>query len=147
MVTITTKSKSYSELITLLTFEDRLSYLQIHGRVGYDTFGFDRVFNQRFYCSKEWQSVRNEVIVRDGGCDLAMNDFEIDGSIFIHHMNPISMDDLKNLTEFLLDPEYLICTSLRTHNSIHFGIDLKIPKPQMITRVKNDTSPWLNRKD
>lgn len=133
--------RTYSELITLPTFEERFEYLKLNGVVGKETFGFDRIFNQKFYKSKEWLNVRDFVIVRDNGCDLGIEGHEIHGRIIIHHMNPISVDDIKNATDFLLNPEYLISTIDNTHNAIHYGDeDLLITAP--IERTKNDTCPW-----
>lgn len=133
--------KTYSELILLPTFEERYRYLRLGGKVGEETFGFDRYLNQQFYKSDAWLSVRDHVIVRDMGCDLGMEDREIHGRILIHHMNPISVDDIRNRTEFLLDPEYLICTTKTTHDAIHYGDEgLLIIAP--IERTKNDTCPW-----
>lgn len=133
--------RTYSELITLPTFEERYEYLRLGGMVGEETFGFDRYLNQSFYKSKEWLSIRDKVIVRDNGCDLAMEDREIHGRILIHHMNPITKEDILNRSEFLLDPEYLICTVKNTHDAIHYGdASLLITAP--IERSKNDTCPW-----
>lgn len=133
--------KTYSELIQLPTFIERYRYLRIGGSVGEETFGFDRYLNQKFYKSAEWLSARNYVITRDLGCDLGMEDREIYGRILIHHMNPISIDDIVNRTELLLDPEYLICTTKNTHDAIHYGDEnLLIMGP--IERSKNDTCPW-----
>lgn len=133
--------KTYSELITLPTFEERYRYLKLDGRVGEETFGFDRYLNQTFYKSKEWRAIRNEVIVRDNGCDLGIPDREITGMILIHHMNPITVDDILTQSDYLLNPEYLICTVKNTHNAIHYGDEsLLITAP--IERRPNDTSPW-----
>lgn len=133
--------RSYSELIKLKTFEERYKYLQLGGSVGKDTFGFDRYINQRFYRSQEWKSIRNEVIVRDNGCDLGVEGYDIHGRIYIHHMNPILLKDIEDCTEFLLNPEYLITTTHRTHNAIHYGDEsLLILDP--VVRTANDTCPW-----
>lgn len=137
----TTNIKTYSELIKLPTFIERYRYLRLTGRVGEDTFGFDRYLNQVFYKSKEWQRIRDKVIVRDNGCDLGIEDREIYGKILIHHMNPITDKDILNVTDILLNPEYLICVSHITHNAIHYGDEsLLITEP--IVRTKNDTCPW-----
>lgn len=133
--------KCYSELIHLKTFEERFQYLRLYGKIGQDTFGFDRVFNQMFYKSREWKSIRNEVIVRDNGCDLGVEGYEIHGRILIHHMNPISLDDIRNNTDFLMNPEYLITTVLSTHNAIHYGDENLLVK-EPIERTKFDTCPW-----
>ena len=136
-----TSIKTYSELIKLPTFEERYRYLRLSGRVGKDTFGFDRYMNQNFYRSREWKRIRDEVIVRDNGCDLGIEDRIIHGKILIHHMNPITDRDIFDLTEFLLDPEYLICVTHTTHNAIHYGDeDLLITNP--VIRTRNDTCPW-----
>jgi hypothetical protein len=133
--------RTYSELITLPTFEERYRYLKLGGRVGEETFGFDRYINQIFYQSDEWRSIRDFVIVRDGGCDLGMPDREIHTRILVHHMNPIRQEDILRRSKFLLDPEYLICTIKNTHDAIHYGDEsLLILAP--IERTKNDTCPW-----
>jgi hypothetical protein len=111
------------------------------GVVGIDTFGFDRVFNQMFYSSKEWHDIRNHVIVRDNGCDLGVPGYDIHGRVHIHHMNIVDMSDLKNRTKILLDPEYLITTTHRTHMAIHYGNENTLPKG-IIERTPNDTCPW-----
>lgn len=133
--------KTYSELSRLKTFEERYQYLRLNGSVGRETFGFDRYLNQVFYRSQKWKSIRNQVIIRDNGCDLGIEGREINGRILIHHMNPISLDDIVNESDLLLDPEYLICTVHSTHNAIHYGDEnLLILDP--IARSKNDTCPW-----
>ena len=134
--------RTYSELIQLPTFEDRFKYLQLNGSVGTETFGFDRIFNQRFYRSREWKACRDFVIIRDDGCDLGIEGYEIYGqNVLIHHLNPISLNDISDRTEFLLNPEYLITTTHRTHNAIHYGDeDLLIKGP--VIRTKYDTCPW-----
>lgn len=133
--------RTYSELILLPTFEERFEYLRLNGRVGTDTFGFDRIFNQMFYQSKEWKTIRDAIIVRDYGCDLGLEGYEIYGKIIIHHLNPISLKDIENVTDYLLNPEYLITTTHSTHNAIHYGDKNLIPKAP-IERRKNDTCPW-----
>lgn len=135
--------RSYSELITIPTFEERFRYLKLDGRVGEETFGFDRYLNQAFYKSEEWLRVRDLVIVRDNGCDLGIEGREIYGRILIHHMNPITIDDIAKRSKYLLDPEYLITTVKNTHDAIHYGDDsllIKLP----IERTRNDTCPWKN---
>lgn len=134
--------RTYSELIKLPTFKERFEYLKLGGIIGEETFGFDRYLNQMFYKSREWKKLRNDIIVRDNGCDLAMPDREIiDQTILIHHMNPLTKEDILNMTEFVLNPEYLICTILNTHNAIHYGnSDLLYQEP--IIRYKNDMCPW-----
>lgn len=134
-------TKTYSELIKLKTFKERYEYLRLDGLIGEETFGFDRYMNQKFYKSKEWKRIRDQVIVRDNGCDLGVEGYEIGGRILIHHMNPILLKDIQTLSEFLLNPEYLICTTLDTHNAIHYGnSNLLVIEP--IERTKNDTCPW-----
>lgn len=133
--------KTYSELIQLPTFEERFEYLKIKGYVGKETFGFDRFINQKFYRSTEWKQVRNQVIIRDNGCDLGIEGREIPDRIYIHHMNPIDVSDISDATEFLLNPEYLICVTHNTHNAIHFG-DVENLNRGSIERSKNDTCPW-----
>ena len=133
--------RTYSELITLPTFEERYRYLKIGGTVGAETFGFDRYLNQSFYKTKEWLRIRDHVIVRDQGCDLAMIDREIRGKILIHHMNPITKEDIVRRSKYLLDPEYLICTVKNTHDAIHYGDESLLIKAT-IERQKNDTCPW-----
>ena len=133
--------RTYSELITIPTFKERFEYLKLDGRVGEETFGFDRYLNQTFYKSSEWRSVRDAVIIRDCGCDLGMPGHEIYGKILVHHMNPISMEDIVHRSQYLLDPEYLICTIKNTHDAIHYGDgSLLITGP--IERKPNDTCPW-----
>lgn len=134
--------RTYSELITYSTFEQRFEYLKLNGSVGKDTFGFDRIFNQKFYRSKEWKSVRNFVILRDNGCDLGIEGYEINNQgAYIHHLNPIVLEDIEKKTDYLLNPEFLITTTHRTHNAIHYGDkELLILSP--IERTKNDTCPW-----
>ena len=133
--------RTYSELITLPTFEERFRYLQLGGKVGEDTFGHDRYLNQIFYTSDEWRRIRRDVIVRDNGCDLGIQDREIHGLIIIHHMNPITIEDIINRSEFLLNPEYLISTVKNTHDAIHFS-DERILITDPIERRPNDTCPW-----
>ena len=133
--------RTYSELIAIPTFEERFKYLQLNGNVGAETFGYDRVFNQRFYSSLEWKRLRDEIIFRDNGCDLGILDRRIVGKIFIHHMNPIMLEDIRESSEFLLNPEYLICMSFETHNAIHYGDENLLFKAP-IERKQYDTCPW-----
>lgn len=133
--------KTYSELITLPTFEERFRYLRLRGAVGEDTFGFDRYLNQTFYRSAEWKRVRDLVIIRDNGCDLALEGHEIYGKILIHHMNPITVKDIRTASELLLNPDYLICVTHATHNAIHYGDEHLLVKAP-IERTPNDTCPW-----
>ena len=137
----TTTIRTYSQLKQLQTFEERYDYLKLGGVVGEDTFGFDRYLNQNFYRSREWKRVRDEVIMRDNGCDLGVDGHEIRGKILIHHMNPITSEDIHRVSDYLLNPEYLICVTHRTHNAIHYGDEsLIITAP--IERTQNDTCPW-----
>lgn len=141
MVIVMRTIRTYSELTRLPTFEERFRYLKLDGLVGKDTFGFDRYLNQEFYRSKEWKEVRDFVIVRDNGCDLGMDGYEIVGRIYIHHMNPITVNDIVHSSDFLLNPDYLICVSHNTHNAVHYGDeDLLVTVP--VERRKNDTCPW-----
>lgn len=135
--------RTYSELSRITNFEERYEYLKLNGVVGKETFGFDRIFNQMLYSSKEWLSRRDEIIVRDNGCDLGVEGFEIPKGvkIFIHHMNPISLEDIQNRTEIVMDPEFLITTIFRTHNAIHYG-DKSLLLLEPIQRTRNDTCPW-----
>lgn len=133
--------KTYTELILFRTFEDRFNYLRLNGRVGEETFGFDRYFNQLFYRSKEWKDIRNFVIARDNGCDLAIPEREIITRAIIHHMNPISINDIHNSTDYLLNPEYLITTTKETHNAIHYG-DASILIKDYVERKPGDTKLW-----
>lgn len=133
--------KTYSELKTLTTFKERFRYLKLNGQVGKDTFGFDRWLNQIFYKDPEWKSIRDYVIVRDNGCDLGIDGYEINGRILVHHMNPITKMDIVERSEYLLDPEYLISTVHRTHNAIHYG-DESLLFTMPIERTRNDTCPW-----
>lgn len=134
--------RTYSELVKLETFDDRFRYLQLNGEVGKDTFGFDRFLNQDFYRSKEWKRARDLVIARDLGCDLGVEGFEIHGKLMIHHMNPITPKDIMEFTDYLVDPEYLVCVSYDTHNALHFGDDSILEANKLITRKPNDTCPW-----
>lgn len=133
--------RCYTDLIQLPTFEERYQYLRLGGLVGQDTFGFDRYLNQKFYHSHEWKQIRNKIIIRDEGRDLAMPGYELDHGIYIHHMNPIKADDLINVPDDILNPEYLICVSKRTHDAIHFGDSSLLPKLPT-KRTPNDTCPW-----
>lgn len=133
--------RTYSELSRLQTFDERFNYLQLNGVVGKDTFGFDRYFNQLFYRSKEWKHIRNIVIIRDNGCDLGCEGHDIYDKILIHHMNPISIEDINKSSDILLNPEFLICTSQLTHNAIHYGDKSQLIKEPLI-RTPGDTCPW-----
>ena len=134
------QTRRYSELVRLRTFEERFNYLRLNSKLGIETFGFDRYLNQSFYTSREWKRVRNEVIVRDSSCDLAIPERELFGLVHVHHMNPITIDDIDRGSEFLLSPEFLITVSSRTHNAIHFG--KAAPQEIPIERRKGDTKLW-----
>lgn len=133
--------RTYSELRQISTFEDRYRYLELHGVVGAPTFGWDRYINQRFYSSRQWKQLRHHVIVRDDGCDLGVLDREIHSKIIIHHMNPMSVDDIVHGDDGILDPEFLITTTLKTHNAIHFGDERLLVKP-FAERRPGDTKLW-----
>lgn len=133
--------KTYTELVSIPTFEERFRYLEIEGLVGRETFGFDRYLNQKFYRSPEWKRVRQEVIIRDNGCDLGIEDRPIFGKIIIHHINPISIDDLTQKESWVLNPEFLISTCKKTHDAIHYS-DESILFVEPIERKPNDTCLW-----
>lgn len=133
--------KTYSELVRLPTFEERFEYLKLKGSVGKDTFGHNRYLNQVFYTSQEWRRLRDEIIIRDNGCDLGIEGREIGGKIYIHHLNPLGVNDVLTHSEYLVNPEYLICVSFETHNAIHYG-DINLLPRDPIERKRNDTCPW-----
>jgi hypothetical protein len=135
------KIRSYSELIELETFEERFEYLSIRGQVGCETFGFNRWVNQRFYTSQAWRRLRHQVIIRDRSCDLGVEDHEIHSRLIVHHMNPITQEDIENATDMALDLENLICTTHNTHNAIHFGDASLLPQP-FVPRQPGDTKLW-----
>ncbi len=136
--------RTYRELIRLPSFRDRYEYLKLSGQVGQETFGFERYLNQSFYHSSEWRPIRDRVIARDLGCDLGMEGYEIHGRIYIHHMNPITVEDIRQATDLLTDPEYLICTTHNTHNAIHYG-DASLLLTEPVERTPYDTCPWKGR--
>ena len=133
--------RTYTELSKLNSFLERYEYLRLGGKVGEETFGFDRYLNQIFYKDPEWLEARDNVIIRDGGCDLGMSDREIKGKILVHHMNPVTKDQILRRDPILFDPEYLICTIKSTHDAIHYG-DETLLMLDPIVRTKNDTCPW-----
>lgn len=133
--------RTYNELMLLPTFEERFKYLKLSGRVGEETFGFDRWINQKFYRSAEWKHLRDQVIIRDNGCDLGVEGREIYGKILIHHMNPITKKDILDRTDLLLNPMYLISVTKQTHDAIHYS-DESILINDPIVRSRNDTCPW-----
>ena len=133
--------RTYSELITIPTFEERFEYLQLKGSVGKDTFSYDRYLNQVLYRSPEWKRLRNQIIIRDCGCDLACEGYDIHSKVLIHHLNPITVEDVIARSRKVFDPDNLVCVSHNTHNAIHYGdMDLLVTEP--IIRTKNDTCPW-----
>lgn len=133
--------RTYSELITIPTFEERFEYLKLNGSIGLETFGHDRYLNQILYNSPEWRRFRPEIIVRDNGCDLACEGYEIFGKILIHHINPITAQDILNRNSKVFDPENVITTVHNTHNAIHYG-DKNLLITEPIERSRNDTCPW-----
>lgn len=137
------KIKTYSEMIQLPTFEERFRYLKLGGGIGVETFGSDRYLNQRFYNSPEWKSFRDKVIIRDNGCDLAFEEYVINGSIIIHHLNPLSIKDILDRNPALFDMENVVCVSHRIHNAIHYG-DESLLYSKVNVRKKNDQCPWKN---
>lgn len=135
------RNRNYTELSRLKTIEERYEYLKLSGRVGEDTFGFDRYINQMFYKSKRWRKARDLVIIRDNGCDLGVEGFEINDKILVHHMNPITLEDIEEERDWIFDPEYLICSSDRTHKAIHYGDERLLPQLPK-ERRPGDTCPW-----
>lgn len=135
------KTRRYSELRRLDTFEDRYRYLAMNGEVGEATFGFDRYINQMFYQSRQWRQTRNEVITRDLGCDLGIDGYEIHSRLLVHHMNPMTPDDIRHVNEAILDPQFLITTTHATHNAIHYGDERMLAKP-FVPRQRGDTKLW-----
>lgn len=135
------KIRRISELLNFDSFEERFEYLKLGGQVGESTFGFDRHINQKFYQSLEWKRARQQVIVRDNGCDLGVYGYEINGGLVIHHINPMSVDDIIHGEDWIFDPNYLICTSSATHNAIHYG-DSSLLKTNFVERAPGDTKLW-----
>lgn len=136
------KIRTYSELKKFNTIEERFEYLKLNGEVGVATFGYDRIFNQNFYASKIWKDARRKVIIRDGGCDLGIPGYEVNDHITIHHMNPVTKEDIvKENWEYLTDPEFLISASYNTHKAIHFGDQSLLPKLP-VERSPGDTCLW-----
>ncbi len=136
--------RTYSRLILLLTFEERFEYLKLGARIGESTFGFERHLNQVFYRSPEWKEIRRKVILRDEGCDLAIADREILDRIEIHHINPITAEDIENREAILFDLDNLICVSPNTHKAIHYGDASLLMRSKPVVRRPNDTCPWKN---
>ncbi len=137
--------RTYTDLKALKTWEERIRYLKLDGVVGGETFGFDRYLNQMFYRSTEWKRVRRDIIIRDKGTDLGIDDREIVGKIYVHHMNPLEVKDIVDSTDYLLNPEFLICCSKATHDYIHYGVKSNVPKV-VTERSPFDTSPWRKQK-
>jgi hypothetical protein len=135
-------NKSYSELIQLTSFEDRFKYLEIGGHIGIDSFGFNRYLNQNFYHSPEWLQVRDKVIIRDQGMDLGVDGYPINGRIVIHHINPITIEDVIDRNPDIFNLDYLICCSHQTHNALHYGNEDYLSRFQVVERKPNDTVPW-----
>lgn len=134
-------SRNYSELRQLETFNDRFHYLALRGNVGETTFGFNRWVNQGFYTSREWRQTRDQIIVRDNGCDLGLEGFEIHSGLYIHHLNPLTLDQIESGDDCLLDPDNLITVTHRTHNAIHYGDEKLLPQP-LVERRTGDTKLW-----
>lgn len=135
------RTRCYTDVRRIPTFEERYEYLRLDGQVGEATFGFDRWVNQRFYTSPQWRRARNEVILRDMGCDLGIRGHEVPFGLLVHHMNPMTVEDIEHGRDWILDPEYLICTSKRTHNAIHYGSDHLLPRAP-VERRPGDTKLW-----
>lgn len=133
--------RRYSELVRLPTFEERFEYLKLCGNVGESTFGFDRYLNQALYTSQKWRTTRDEVLIRDNACDMGLEDWPINGRIIVHHMNPLTLEDIENMADEIFDPEYLVCVSHNTHQAIHYGDVSLLPKLP-IERKPGDTCPW-----
>ena len=135
--------RTYDELIKFKTYEERVRYLRIKQKVAQETFGSNRYLNQAFYKSPEWLAIRNRVIIRDLGCDLGLEGYDINGEpVYIHHMNPITEEDIINQSEYLLNPKYLICVTKATHDLIHYGSDILLQSSITQERKENDTCPW-----
>lgn len=135
------KVRSYSELRRFDTLETRFRYLQLNGQVGDSTFGFDRYMNQLFYQSAEWRQIRRLVIIRDEGCDLGIPGYEIHKGLYIHHMNPMTIDEISSGDPRILDPEFLITVTHKTHNAIHYGTEQQLPRLP-VDRKAGDTKLW-----
>ena len=134
--------RTYHELSKLKTYRERFEYLLLNGVVAEDTFGFDRYFNQKFYKSIEWRRLRNQIIIRDNACDLGLDGYDIFGKVIVHHINPICLDDISWCSEFLMNPDYLICVAMDTHNAIHYGDLGYLDAKKQIVRRPNDTKLW-----
>lgn len=137
----TMKIRTYRELSEIETFEERYQYLRLGGNVGESTFGFDRWVNQQFYRSRQWKNIRSHIIVRDNGCDLGIPGYDIARGLLVHHMNPVSVENIKHGEEWILDPNFLITTSLQTHNAIHYGDESLLPRSPTVRKI-GDTTLW-----
>lgn len=140
------KIRTYSEMIQFKTFSERFRYLKLQGQVGSETFGYDRYLNQVFYRSPEWKRIRNLVIIRDNGCDLGVEGYDIYDKIIIHHMNPILLSDIQDRNPDILDPEFLVCVSHETHNGLHYGDEQLLRSNEFAIRTEFDTCPWKEKK-
>lgn len=138
------KIRTYTELLTYNDYDSRLRYLKLNGSVGLETFGYERWLNQRLYSSREWRQLRDYIIVRDNGFDMGLKEHPISGKVIVHHMNPITVDDISDASEMVFNPEYLICVSLDTHNLIHYGY-VNSKDMASIERLPNDTCEWRNK--
>lgn len=138
--------RSYSELKKLNTLKDRFRYLSLDGKVGIETFGFDRYLNQKFYNSYEWRKLRDEILIRDDGCEMGLKGYPISGRILVHHMNPLKEKDIVDLTDYVMNPDYLICVSHDLHNAIHYGDEEILKRYFVVKRTPNDTCPWKGNK-
>ena len=134
--------RTYSELSKLQTFEERFNYLKLGDRTGVTTFGFDRYLNQMFYSNPKWKEIRREIIMRDNGFEMGLKNYPINGSVYVHHMNPISIRDLEEWSEYLIEPEYLVSVSFKLHNAIHFGDGSILTSYEVVERSPNDTKLW-----
>ena len=134
--------RTYSELSKLETLKERFQYLKLGDRTGVETFGFDRYLNQKFYNDPEWKRIRDKIIIRDNGNEMGLDDYPINGAIYVHHMNPISIRDINEWSEYLIEPEYLISVSFKFHNAIHFGDDSVLSQFNFIERTSGDTKLW-----
>lgn len=135
------KIRTYAELLTISTFEERYKYLALRGEVGRSTFGFDRYLNQDFYRSREWRTARRLVIIRDNGCDMGLDGYEIHDGLYVHHMNPMTAGDIVSGDDTILDPDFLITVTHGTHNAIHYGDENLLPRP-LVERMPGDTQLW-----
>lgn len=136
--------RSYTELISLPSFQERFDYLKLSAKIGDSTFGFERYLNQIFYGSQEWKAFRRDMIIRDNGCDLALEGYDIGDRIEVHHINPITIEMIERNDPLLMDPENVVCTSSRTHKAIHYGDENLLRKMEPVVRRPNDTCPWLD---